>query len=578
MIKLKNLFQDKYNILKENNTPVKVIEYMDFVRLQDISSIIENMKYVVSIVPYGGNVIKFLLESQDLSMDQLNKSKEAISEFFTYLNSSIITDEDIETRDAYLKTLENCIDILDTKITEKNSPEYIKENSIFNLQYEFLPGDGIINEASSVKALNQLTLAIKNNPNEINQYKEFIRGFTTGSNKMSDRDFKIILDTNTRLILFTIDFSNDNLRSKESIGTYLATVPVNIISVKIKDGIPKKYIDSYISIIKKQINTCNSNISKFSDDPVRTTVVKKYIEVLTGISQRINDLTENEKKRNKKSKITAEGFITFADCKQSLDNIYKIDLDKIFDDIFAIDNDDQSGGEDDYTDFDCEEPEIDDIFEDEELDENTLKKNVEVLLIDILDDQNPKINLEKFSKVIYMSNQLFSISEEGVGTNIARGVDNAVSGAVHGLKKIQNSGKHVSVIVNKSVERIENFFNETIQEIKKKDKDARREMIITGQWKNKLLKIIGTCLVSGGAFYIHPAIAAITLVTSIAVDKHLDQKEREKVLDELDEELKICKEKIEDAKSKGDNEKKYNLMRIQGKLERDIQRIRYNLD
>lgn len=47
------------------------------------------------------------------------------------------------------------------------------------------------------------------------------------------------------------------------------------------------------------------------------------------------------------------------------------------------------------------------------------------------------------------------------------------------------------------------------------------------------------------------------------------------VLNELDLELKITREKIDDAKSKGDTKAKYQLMRIENNIEREIFRIKY---
>lgn len=57
-------------------------------------------------------------------------------------------------------------------------------------------------------------------------------------------------------------------------------------------------------------------------------------------------------------------------------------------------------------------------------------------------------------------------------------------------------------------------------------------------------------------------------------DRHDDSKRQ--VLNELDLELKICREKIDDAKSKGDNKAKYDLMRLENKIEKEIFRIKYD--
>ena len=46
---------------------------------------------------------------------------------------------------------------------------------------------------------------------------------------------------------------------------------------------------------------------------------------------------------------------------------------------------------------------------------------------------------------------------------------------------------------------------------------------------------------------------------------------------ELETELKITKEKIEDAKAENAKEKKYQLMRIENELEKEIFRIKHGM-
>ena len=82
----------------------------------------------------------------------------------------------------------------------------------------------------------------------------------------------------------------------------------------------------------------------------------------------------------------------------------------------------------------------------------------------------------------------------------------------------------------------------------------------------------------GGIWAINPAIAAITFLVGVALDAKADSKVRTQILDELKEELKIVEEKIDDAKSDSERQKKYELMRIKNKLEKDIKRIEYRLD
>jgi hypothetical protein len=72
----------------------------------------------------------------------------------------------------------------------------------------------------------------------------------------------------------------------------------------------------------------------------------------------------------------------------------------------------------------------------------------------------------------------------------------------------------------------------------------------------------------------------ITSVPMLWCIKHLskqkDKRIRNELALELDNEIKICEEKISDAQSDGDREKKYQLMRIKDKLEAERTRVRTN--
>jgi hypothetical protein len=50
---------------------------------------------------------------------------------------------------------------------------------------------------------------------------------------------------------------------------------------------------------------------------------------------------------------------------------------------------------------------------------------------------------------------------------------------------------------------------------------------------------------------------------------------RNQIINELELELKITREKIEDAKNAGNIKAKYELMRVEHKIEKEIYRIRY---
>ena len=72
-------------------------------------------------------------------------------------------------------------------------------------------------------------------------------------------------------------------------------------------------------------------------------------------------------------------------------------------------------------------------------------------------------------------------------------------------------------------------------------------------------------------------ITAIGIMGKMAYDKNRTAKERQQVQTDLETELKIVREKIEDAKGDNARKQKYELMRIEAKLEKEVNRVKYGL-
>ncbi len=104
--------------------------------------------------------------------------------------------------------------------------------------------------------------------------------------------------------------------------------------------------------------------------------------------------------------------------------------------------------------------------------------------------------------------------------------------------------------------------------------------IVTKDKTNRKIKFSAIkSAINGGILYLvgGPVFAVIGLITGIAIDKSLDHTVRQQILHEMEAEMKIIEEKISDAKSAGDKKEKYQLMRLQSTLEKDIDRVRYGL-
>ena len=79
----------------------------------------------------------------------------------------------------------------------------------------------------------------------------------------------------------------------------------------------------------------------------------------------------------------------------------------------------------------------------------------------------------------------------------------------------------------------------------------------------------------------HPLLGAIATIIGVlgasALSKSTEVREKRRILLDLETELKITREKIDDAKSENEKEKKYQLMRIEAQLEKEIFRIKHGM-
>lgn len=222
-----------------------------------------------------------------------------------------------------------------------------------------------------------------------------------------------------------------------------------------------------------------------------------------------------------------------------------------------------------------------------------LKKKLECkFAIDFVEtfmDENEDINMESFNRMLrtaYLYDLVCEGNEEyvheGVITNSARKVavkgDELARKTVHGIRKVGSNTKRVKVVAKRIPQHFDNLINSTLGRIAKMDKNERRKRIIEGGYKLKLFKLIRNGILIGASWAVSPALAAIGILTSLLLDGRLDDKVRTEVLEELNSELRIVREKIKDADRKGDDKKKYQLMRIEDKLEKDIHRIQMRAD
>lgn len=123
---------------------------------------------------------------------------------------------------------------------------------------------------------------------------------------------------------------------------------------------------------------------------------------------------------------------------------------------------------------------------------------------------------------------------------------------------------------------IDNSMNMLRKAIESSDRD--REAVIKGSILPPASKIIKTGIIFAGISWLaNPVIAVIGLLGKIAISAKNRNKEKQLVLDEIDIELKMTERYLKVAEEKNDLKATKQLLTTQRSLERQRQRIKYNM-
>lgn len=178
----------------------------------------------------------------------------------------------------------------------------------------------------------------------------------------------------------------------------------------------------------------------------------------------------------------------------------------------------------------------------------------------------------------------FLVVREGLG-KAARKAETKVN-QKFSVTAMKDKTNNVKTAVKKTVDPMEKFVQDQYNKLKEMDANERRAIIVSGKMEGTLRRILrwikrGIVLAAGAAVgTVIPAAAVITGITfvgMVATDKYLDSKEKNIILRELEDEIQICNEKIDDSRGDDNKQKKYELMRIRNSLERQRDKIKYNL-
>lgn len=197
---------------------------------------------------------------------------------------------------------------------------------------------------------------------------------------------------------------------------------------------------------------------------------------------------------------------------------------------------------------------------------------------------------EKYSKMNIDDSVLDSISESDDSDrimppekkNIFQRIQNkALDMNVKFKKKVANSrrksvdAKNAGKAVTKIPMNIADSVKKSVDEWDEMDDNRRKEYIIKPGFRKKYFRALRLCIMHYGAFAVNPVLNIVLAICQKA--SHTKNiRIRNELIRELKAEIKVTEEKIEDAKSNGDNKQKYKLMRIKEKLEAEVARVGSN--
>lgn len=120
-------------------------------------------------------------------------------------------------------------------------------------------------------------------------------------------------------------------------------------------------------------------------------------------------------------------------------------------------------------------------------------------------------------------------------------------------------------------------FNRLYRGCKEALTNDRREGIIKGSIIPSFSKCIKLGIAVAGISFINPVAGAAAVVGGVALSKNLNKKERLLLLDEIETELEVVEKEIQIAESKNQMKKYRKLLQYKKDLQRQYQRIRYNV-
>lgn len=203
--------------------------------------------------------------------------------------------------------------------------------------------------------------------------------------------------------------------------------------------------------------------------------------------------------------------------------------------------------------------------------------------IDLLEDPEPVTVYEAYEQtkiehdiVMDTLNYISSINESKDKDNKGKGLSfgSKLKLAKEQLKRTAVKLKDKDATISRNIDTTIDHFTDAA---KRTMVNNNREAIIRGKLLPSASKCIKAAIVTGAAWLVNPAIAIVGVLGSIAMSKKLQKKERQLILDDIEIEIDMCNRYLKLAEDKDDMKAIRNIMQTKRSLERQQQRLKYNM-
>jgi hypothetical protein len=610
----------EYQRLKEDYSKLNAMKYFTLYENSPLSFILENSRYIFSEPIKGLTFYKYIIETSVLPFNSMGNEYEKVEAYYNE-NCDNMSNEQKELYSELINELDNLVSHNKNSISLYDNimenPDMVFPYYDALYEYQKTQNDELLNKLSSMASENNENIMdtihiLSNVPELSSNLYTFVKSYWI-EDPESPEDYKFNVFSSN--VLSTMVMDEDIMKMIKSISNMnVRHLILEIAGIKDSDtlkSITEEKVINYDPIYSTPENSVNrifedaeyDEIYKEAnvEDKVNRLLCEKAV-VDMNLSFMCADnmshlLVDENDETSRRSSIVEKLCVESTDIER-IPTTFEGQIAILEKESLRLENEINSLVEEKYFSSDGGPGRIISSSNGKSADDsNMVKKNVSS--DDDEDDETPIRTYTPKSKLSNIddeddeddeydeddepsSKKKYDKIDKPEKPNVFRRVQNkALDANVQFKKKVAN-GRRKSVDVRNAGKAVAKIPVNVTDSIKKQvdewdrmDDDKRKEYIIKPGFRKKYFKALKLCIMHYGAFAVNPVLNIVLLICH-KFSNTKDIRIRNELIRELKAEIKVTDEKIEDAKSNGDNQQKYKLMRIKEKLNAELVRVMAN--